>query len=117
MKLADEQAAAVEKFRAKKFDRVTVNVPKGKRDAYKLGAEILELSLSQLVQTAVEEYLENHWGEVPATPAKVEKRVVEEKLTLSAAERRLLENFAKLPKSVQKKFAGLIKDFAARHDS
>ena len=114
MILAKEQAAVVEKFRTKKFDRVTVNVPKGKRDAYKLGAEFLELSLSQLVQNAVEDYLENNWGE---SPAKIEKPVVEEKLKLSVAERRLLEDFAKLPKSVQKKFAGLIKDFAERQNS
>lgn len=114
MILAKEQAAAIEKFRAKKFDRVTVNVPKGKRDLYKLGAEFLDLSLSALIQNAVEDYLESHWGK---SPAKVEKPVAEEKLKLSAEERRLLENFAKLPKSVQKKFAGLIKDFAARQDS
>ncbi len=113
MLLAKEQAAAVEKFRTKKFDRVTVNVPKGKRDAYKLGAEFLELSLSVLIQNAVEDYLENNLGK---SPVKVEKPVVEEKLKLSAAERQLLENFAKLPKSIQKKFAGLIKDFA-RQDS
>ena len=65
------------------------------------------LSLSRLIQLGVEEYIKNHAAEVPVV---IEKPVVEE--TLTDAELRLSENFARLPKSVQRRFAGLIQDFA-----
>lgn len=92
------------KYRPKK-DIITIQVPKGKRDAYKMAAIELGLSLSMLVQYGVEEYIRNH-----EIPVAIEKSVVEE--TLTDAEIRLSENFARLPKSVQRRFAGLIQDFA-----
>ena len=94
------------KYRPKK-DIVAVQVPKGKRDAYKIAAIELGLSLSMLIQRGVEEYVKNHVVEAPSV---IEKPVVEE--TLTDAEIRLSENFSRLPKSVQRRFAGLIQDFA-----
>ena len=96
------------KYRPKK-DIVAVQVPKGKRDVYKMAAAELGLSLSMLVQYGVEEYIRNHEVSVA-----IEKPVVEE--TLTDAEIRLSKNFAKLPKSVQRRFAGLIQDFAKNID-
>ena len=90
-----------------KWDLVAFQVPKGKCDAYKMVAQELGLSLSKLVQMGVEEYIRNHAEEIPAA---IEKPVVEE--TLADAEVRLSESFARLPKSVQRKFASLIQDFA-----
>ena len=90
-----------------KKDIVAVQVPKVKLDAYKLVAAELGLSFSMLVQRGVEEYIQNHASEISIAE---EKPVVEEKLT--DAEVLLSESFAKLPKSVQRRFAGLIQDFA-----
>lgn len=107
-------------------DMIAVEVPKGKRDIYKIAAQELGLSLSRLVQNGVEEYIKNHVNEVPIAieeSAKVEEKIKEavsrlgeksakvgEKFT--EAELQINENFLKLPKSIQKRFAGLIQDFA-----
>lgn len=45
------------------YDRIIIEVRKGKRDAYKLAASELGLSLSMLVQRGVEEYVQNHADE------------------------------------------------------
>ena len=50
-------------YREKKYERLAVEIPKGKRDIYKVAAQELGLSLSRLVQNGVEEYIQNHTGE------------------------------------------------------
>ena len=86
------QRMAVAKFRAEKCDRIAADVPKGKREEYRAAAKELGLSLAKLIQYGVEEYIQNHGGEVIQKPEA-------EKLT--AEERRLLAAFAKLPKNAQ----------------
>ncbi len=69
----------------------------------------LGISLSGLIQNAVEEYIQNHADEL----VDIERSVIAEE-SFTEAELRLSENFSKLPKRVQQKFAGLIQEFAKR---
>ena len=46
--------------RKDKWERLAVEIPKGKRDIYKMAARELGLSLSKLIQNGVEEYIKNH---------------------------------------------------------
>ena len=92
-----------------KRDIISIAVPQGKRDAYKMVAAELGKSLSGLIQNAVEEYIQNHADEL----VDIERSVIAEE-SFTEAELRLSENFSKLPKRVQQKFAGLIQEFAKR---
>ena len=99
-------------YHAKAYDRISIDVKKGKRDAYNAAAKNLDLSLSMLIQLGTEEFIQNHAGEnfsVPVTDTTA-KSVPEKKLT--AAERRLVEAFARLPEKTRAKFAGLIENVA-----
>ena len=99
-------------YHAKSYDRLVVDIPKGKRDAYKLIAAELDISLASLIQVGVEEYARAHAGEkfsVPVTDTTT-KPVPEKKLT--AAERRLVETFGRLPEKTRAKFAGLLENVA-----
>ena len=49
--------------RKDKWERLAVEIPKGKRDIYKMAARDLGLSLSKLIQNGVEEYIKNHGEE------------------------------------------------------
>ena len=49
--------------RKDKWERLAVEIPKGKRDIYKMAARELGLSLSKLIQNGVEEYIKNHGEE------------------------------------------------------
>ena len=49
--------------RKDKWERLAVEIPKGKRDIYKMAARELGLSLSKLIQNGVEEYIKNHGAE------------------------------------------------------
>ncbi len=103
---------ANKKFREKNYDVITFEADKGKRDAYKQIAAELGISLRMLIQISVEEYARTHAGEkisVPVTDVTA-KSVPEKKLT--AAERRLVETFARLPEKTRAKFAGLLENVA-----
>ena len=92
MSVSSAKRLAVKVYQTEKCDRLTLDVPKGKRSEYKEKAASLGLSLSILIQNSVESYGTNHAGEVIQKPEA-------EKLT--AEERRLLTAFAKLPKNAQ----------------
>lgn len=49
--------------RKDKWERLVVEIPKGKREAYKIAARELGLSLSKLIQNGVEEYIKTHGEE------------------------------------------------------
>ena len=100
------QKLAQAKYDQKSYDQILIKVRKGKRDEYKNAAETLGLGQMELFRTAVEEYIQNRTSEVVT-----EKREVE---TLTAEQRRLLENFARLPKSTRTKFTGLLEEVAAQ---
>lgn len=93
MAVSQAQKLAVQKYRAKTYDTIGFDVPKGKRDEYKEKASKLGLSLAKFLFLSAESYGEEF------TPAP---RVESEKLT--AEQRRLLDEFGKLPVDAQKYF-------------
>lgn len=46
-----------------KWERLPIQLPKGKRDAYKMAAQEFGIAMSKLVQNGVEEYIKNHGKE------------------------------------------------------
>lgn len=114
MAMSTARRLANEKYLKEKCDRIGVDIPKGKRDAYKLVAAELGISLASLVQVGIEEYARTHAGEKFSVPAKEAASVPEKKLT--ASERRLVEAFARLPEKTRAKFAGLLDDYAKLAD-
>ena len=60
MPVSRSQKLAVMKYREKTYERLVVDLKKGKRDYYKQEAARRGLSLSMLVQKSIEEYLQNH---------------------------------------------------------
>jgi len=108
MAVSRPQQIAKDKYRQEKRDQITAEVPKGKRDAYKLIAAELNLSLSMLIQNGVEEYGRNHAGKdfLPTLPTPEAK-------SLSPADERLLDDLAKLPPDAQKAFRQLVRAITA----
>ena len=91
-------------YKDKFYDRMAIWVKKGIRDEYKQAAARMGVSLASLVQTAVEEYIENHGGEVINRPPKPE--------TVTATERQLLNAFAKCPDHLKPTLKKLIEQIA-----
>ena len=92
MAVSQAQRLAKAKYQQEKRSIVAAEVSKAKGEEYRAAAKELNLSLAKLIQNGVEEYIQNHGGEVIQKPEA-------EKLT--AEERRLLAAFAKLPKNAQ----------------
>ena len=108
MAVSVAQKMAKEKYRNDKRDQMTVEIPKGKRDAYKLIAAELGLSLSMLVQASIEDYGANHAVKI------VVQQDADQKLTTE--QKRLVEEFSKLPVDAQKhlmKFVAAVNDQSA----
>ena len=104
------QILANANYRAKAYDRISIDVKKGKRDTYNAAAKDLDLSLAMLIQLGTEEFIQNHAGEKFSVPAKEAASVPEKKL--NASERRLVEAFARLPEKTRAKFVGLLENVA-----
>lgn len=98
--VSEARRLSIKNYRQEKRDQIAVDVPKGKREEYKQKAAKLGLSLSMLIQYGVEsygeEYISNHAGEVMTPQPKPEP--------LSAADKQLVEEFARLPADAQKHF-------------
>ena len=92
--VSEAKRAANEKYRREKRDQLAVDVPKGKRDAYKLMAAELGLSLSMLIQNGVEYYAWRRAGGSLPVSSKEEQ-------TLTVADKRLVEDFNLLPDEVK----------------
>ena len=92
MAVSQAQRLAKAKYQQEKRSIVAAEVSKAKGEEYRAAAKELGLSLAKLIQNGVEEYIQNHGGEVVHKPEA-------EKLT--AEEKRLLAAFAKLPKNAQ----------------
>ena len=90
-----------------KYDRLTVNLPEGKRDMYTTAAHTFGISISGLVQLGVEEFIANHADEESARKVKACEK-------LSAQERRLLKAFDALPKESRSIVLRLVEDFALK---
>ena len=101
MVVSSTKRIGIKKYQQEKCDRITADIPKGKRDAYKMIAAEKGLSLSQLIQNSVESFAGLHGGEMPATPPKPE--------SISAADKRLVEEFNQLPVEAQKHLMKFLK--------
>lgn len=110
MAVSKAQALAVLKYRAKAYDRLSTDVPKGKRDEYNAAAKSLSLSLSKLIQNGVEEYISNHAGgekippSWPPTPGN----------KLSPEDQRLLDSAGKLTPEARKQLVKFLEILTAR---
>ncbi len=89
------------------YDRVAVNLPKGKREAYTSAAHKFGISFSGLVRLSVEEFIDNHSDEDSAKKVKASEK-------LSAQERKLLKAFDALPKESRAIVLKLVEDFALK---
>lgn len=87
---------ATKKYREKTYDTIGFDVPKGKREEFKGKAAKLGFSLAKFLFIAAESYNENHAGEAFTKPENPE--------SLSADEKRLVEEFNQLPTDAQKHF-------------
>lgn len=96
MPKSNAQKLAQQKYDQKSYDQILVKVKKGKREEYKQSADELGLGQMELFRLAVEEYISNHAGEVMTPQPKLEP--------LSAADKQLIDEFARLPVDVQKCF-------------
>ena len=97
------QILANANYRAKAYDVISTSVKKGKRDEYNAAAKELKISLAQLIQNGVEEYIARHIGE-NFTPDTLN---AEQKLTTE--QKRLVEEFSQLPVDAQKGFMKVFK--------
>lgn len=88
------------------YDRLAIWVKKGSRDSYKQSAAKFGLSLAMLVQHGVEEYITNHSGESFTKPEKPE--------SLSAADKKLVENFNALSPKSQKALREIISELVTK---
>lgn len=96
MTVPKSKVIANKKYRAKTYDTISFDVPKGKRDEYKQAAASLGLSLARFLYLAAEAFSKEHSGEdfKPALMNNAGK--------LSATEKKLVEEFKQLPKDAQK---------------
>ena len=90
-----------------KPDRLTVNLPEGKRDMYTSAAHTFGISISGLVQLGVEEFIANHADEESGRKVKACEK-------LSSQERKLLKAFDALPKESRTIVLKLVEDFAIK---
>ena len=90
-----------------RYDRLVVNLPNGKRDAYTSAAHKFGISISGLVQLGVEEFIATHSDEESAKKVKACEK-------LSAQERKLLKAFDALPKESRAIVLKLVEDFALK---
>ena len=63
MAVSNSQKLATARYLEKAYDTTSIRMKKGKREFFKQEAEKRGLSLSMLIQKAVEEYLANHQPE------------------------------------------------------
>lgn len=101
---------SIKKYQQEKCDRITVDVPKGKRDAYKMIAAEKQLSLSMLIQNGVEGYAINYAGEkiTPSVPTTTPEN------KLSAEDKRLLDSAGKLTPEARRALVKFLELLTAR---
>ena len=93
MTVSSAKRVSIAKYQQEKCDRVTADIPKGKREAYKMIAAEKGLSLSQLIQNSVESF-------AGLVPEKFTTECPPEKFT--PEQRRLVEEFNQLSVDAQK---------------
>ena len=100
MATSQSQKIAVQKYRAKTYDTIGFDVPKGKREEFKQKAASLGISLAKFLFLSAESYGAKHAGEV--VTVKPENQ-------LSAEERKLIDEFNQLPTDAQKHLLKFVK--------
>lgn len=103
MPKTNAQKLASRKYRANNYETISFEVRKGIRDEYKAAAEKSDLSLAAFFKAAAEEFIERHGGEVIAHPVSSK-----EEQTLTAADKRLVEEFNQLPDDIRSTVRKLI---------
>ncbi len=92
---SEAKKISVKIYQQEKCDRITADIPKGKRDEYKAKAANLGLSLSMLIQRGVESY-----GNLSEQNSP-DKLTTEQKI--------FVDEFSKLPADIQKHFLKVFK--------
>ncbi len=116
MAISNAQKLAKAKYQREKRTLIAAEVSKDKGNFYRTSATELNLSLSKLIQNAVEEFIARRSTEnlslvdqaAISTPAQQPEK-------LSTAEKNLLAEFNKLPVETQKLFLKLIQNFNAQN--
>lgn len=111
-KTSAAQLAAVKRYRAKTYDTVAFDVPKGTRDKYKQAATSFGLSLAKFLATSADEFIQNHAGENRAANqlmTAITPTIEKPGEVLSREEKKLLEDFRQLPVDSQKHIRGVIR--------
>ena len=89
------------------YDKIFFLARKGKRAEYQQAAKDFGISQSEMIRLAVETYiLDRSLHDLPVKPVPISKPESQE---LSAEERRLLDEFNKLPPNIQKSIAKMIR--------
>ena len=60
MPISEARRQSQKKYKQEKCDRVTVDVPKGKREIYKQLADEMGISMSKLIQYGVDEFAQKY---------------------------------------------------------
>ena len=108
MPVSTAKRISIKNYQQEKCDRVTLDVPKGKREEYKAKAASLGLSLSMLIQISVESYGEQSGSNpAPITRPLATSQPAEK---LSAEKKKLLADFNQLPEPTRRLIAKLIAD-------
>jgi len=94
MSRTDGEKISRQKYESKAYDQILIKVKKGKREEYRQSAELIGLGQMEMIRRAIEEFIANHAGE------KLPAAKPEEKLT--ADEKKLVEEFCRLPVDAQK---------------
>ena len=106
MAVSNAQKLAKAKYQHEKRALVASEVSKEKREEYNAAASKFGISLSQLIQRGVEEFITNHAGESFSKPDKPE--------SISANERKLLDAFAKCPEHVKPAIRKILEELATK---
>ena len=95
-----------QEYKKANYDQFIFRAKKGKKEEYRQAAEDFGLGLTEMFRLAVETFIaERSLYDLPVKPAP--KTPPEEKL--SSEERKLLDEFSKLPPDVQKSIAKMIR--------
>lgn len=104
MELPESTRKAKARYKKEKRYSLTAEMPIEKRDFVWQVAGKFGLSLTQLVQNAIEEYSRNHMTVAPVFPHKAEDLLTER-------ENLLIERFGRLSPTTQLDFLHLLEDF------
>ena len=95
------------------YDNILVRVKKGKKEEYQQSADSLGLGQAEMIRQAIEEFIQNHAGENLSLATQNQEQ------KLSAADKKLIEEFNQLPAETQKALIKLIQSINqnAKQDS